>query len=198
MGSILNRPTDQLQQRPPDLGSSSRTAQREHATSLGLTILGEAHPRDLAQIDALRHEVYAVELGQYPCSPEATLADSHPHSKILCAKTGDRVVGFIAMTPPGSPRLRVEHYVPRESLPVAIGSKTAEARQLTVARDARAGTLAVRLLFGCLEWLDSVGAEDLLTMGHEPVIPMYEKFGSRRLGYRLRAGSAPAGSPPDA
>src|SRR3954463_12572264 len=101
-------------------------------TAAGISI-AEARPEDVDSIDRLRHDVYARELGQYPLAPSGRLSDAHPHSKILCAQIGRKLIGFIAMTPPGSPCLRVEHYLPRERLPFTIGPKTAEARQLTVA-----------------------------------------------------------------
>lgn len=151
--------------------------------------LREARPDDTAAIDELRHRVYACELAQYPESPDGRLGDSHPFSKILCALRGDALVGFIAITPPGSPRLRLEHYTDRGRLPFRIGPKTAEARQLTVVPEARDGLVAARLLLGCIEWLEAAGVEDVVSIGHDAVLPLYVHWGAVRSGVRLRAGN---------
>lgn len=147
-----------------------------------------ATPGDRDAIDALRHAVYAEELRQYACAPTKRLGDAHPHSTILCARRGSEILGYIAVTPPGSPTLRIEHYLSRESLPFCIGPRTAEARQLTVRPDLRDSSIATRLLLGCFSWLASHDVEDVVTIGHDAVVSMYERYGARRAGIRLTAG----------
>jgi histidinol-phosphate/aromatic aminotransferase/cobyric acid decarboxylase-like protein len=155
--------------------------------ALALTV-HEARPEDAMAIDELRHRVYACELGQYPVSPSGRLSDSHPFSTVLCARRGAAILGFIAITPPGSPRLRIEHYVDRSQLPFRLGPATAEARQLTVAPEARDGLVATRLLFGCIDWLEKAGVEDVVSIGHDAVLPLYVHWGATRSGLRFRAG----------
>jgi histidinol-phosphate/aromatic aminotransferase/cobyric acid decarboxylase-like protein/ribosomal protein S18 acetylase RimI-like enzyme len=152
-------------------------------------VVVEARPEDRDAIDVLRHRVYAEELGQYGLTASGRLADAHPFSTVLCAKRGAEVVGYLAITPPGSPRLRIEHYVARDVLPFSIGPHTAEARQLTVHPSERASTIAVRLLLACVAWLESRGVRDVVTIGHDAVVAMYERYGAQKAGIRVRAGS---------
>jgi histidinol-phosphate/aromatic aminotransferase/cobyric acid decarboxylase-like protein len=151
-------------------------------------VVTEASASDADAIAALRHHVYAEELGQYDRNAQERLRDEHPCATVLCAKRDGQLVGYVMLTPPGAP-LRIEHYVRREALPVAIGPHTAEARQLTVCPDARDSSVATRLLLACVSWLERQGASDVLTLGHDRIVPMYLRYGARRMGVRVRAGA---------
>ena len=63
-----------------------------------------ADDRDREMIYQMRHEVYAAELGQY--SPNATgrLTDAlDAFNHYIVVADGDRIVGFVSITPPGGP-----------------------------------------------------------------------------------------------
>ncbi|MEZ4395115.1 MAG: histidinol-phosphate transaminase [Polyangiales bacterium] len=154
-----------------------------------LTVIEEARLEDRQAIDALRHRVYASELGQYSVSEDGLLPDPHPHATILCAKRGGELLGYVAVTPPGSPRLRIDHYLDRDALPFVVGPRTAEVRQLTVCPEARATTVAVRLLLASAAWLDAHDVEDVVSIGHDGVVPTYQRYGASKVGVRFRAGA---------
>jgi hypothetical protein len=62
-----------------------------------------AAEQDRNIIYRLRHEVYACELGQHQKNSANTLQDAvDDHNIYITAKSGEKVIGFISVTPPGN------------------------------------------------------------------------------------------------
>jgi hypothetical protein len=59
---------------------------------------GSDHP----EIYALRHQIYALELGQHQVNTSARLSDSlDAYNTYLKACVAGRLAGFVSITPPG-------------------------------------------------------------------------------------------------
>ena len=60
-----------------------------------------AKPGDRLGIYAMRHEVYAQELGQHKTNPDQMLSDSlDSFNEYITAHIDGRLAGFISITPP--------------------------------------------------------------------------------------------------
>lgn len=160
----------------------------EAATRTGLRVrAGKTADRDA--IYALRHAVYAAELGQHEPNAQGRLTDRlDDFNEYLMAEREGRLVGFVSLTPPGSPSYSVEKYVPRERLPVPVDGGLWEVRLLTVAREHRRGPAAVLLMREALRLVRERGGERILIMGRRELVPFYAKFGLRALGVEFRSG----------
>src|ERR1700688_5064906 len=70
------------------------------------------------QIYRVRHQIYALELRQHTPNNEEQLRDPLDAFNIyLTASVGERLAGFISVTPPGGPSYSVDKYFAREDLP---------------------------------------------------------------------------------
>jgi hypothetical protein len=75
-------------------------ASRRASTGLNQISLLQADERDRESIYAIRHEVYARELGQHGVNGSGRLRDSLDEWNVyLVAKTGAEIAGFISITP---------------------------------------------------------------------------------------------------
>ena len=62
-----------------------------------------ATPEDRPEIYAIRHQVYARELGQHPVNVAGVLRDPLDDiNSYVVAKRAGSIVGFVAVTPPTS------------------------------------------------------------------------------------------------
>lgn len=65
--------------------------------------IGLATEAQRATIYRMRHAIYAQELGQHPENSDGTLRDELDQRNVyIAAAAGDRVVGFVSLTPPGA------------------------------------------------------------------------------------------------
>lgn len=144
---------------------------------------------DRPTIESLRHEVYAVELGQHPVSDTGRLRDRlDDHNLYLVAEAGGRVVGFISITPPTAPSYSVEKYLDRGCIPVEFDKGLFEVRILTVAREHRRGPAAVLLMRAAMKAVREAGGRMILIMGRREVADLYKKVGLRPLGISFDSG----------
>jgi ribosomal protein S18 acetylase RimI-like enzyme len=110
------------------------------------TILSLAEDADRPEIYALRHKVYALELGQH--SPNSTARLSDPlddHNIYIKACIAGRLAGFISITPPGR-GYSVDKYFARQDFPFSFDDNLYEVRLLTVAPGHRRLALASALM----------------------------------------------------
>ena len=120
--------------------------------------LAAALPADREPIFQLRHEVYALELRQYRPNDAGRLTDDlDGHNHYLCAWEGERLVGFISITPPGRGGYSIDTYIARERLPFTVDERLYEVRVLTVTREARGREVAALLMYAALRWVESRG-----------------------------------------
>lgn len=143
-----------------------------------------------AHIAALRHEVYALELGQHAANRDGRLADALDAYNInLVARTGGAVGGFVSLTPPGSPAYSIDKYFPREQLPFAVDDGLWEVRLLTVPRSHRGSEIATLLMYAALRWVESHGGTRIVVIGRREIAGLYSRLGMRPTGHSTRSGA---------
>lgn len=150
----------------------------------------------LADRDALqaiyrsRHEVYAVELDQYPKRPDGVLPDhSNVHSLYIVARIGDELAGFVGITPPDSPAFSVDHYLTRDQIPFAFDPHVYEVRALTVLKPFRGQITAFALMYAALRWVQANGGTRIVSLGRREVLKMYLRAGLERVGPSFVSGA---------
>jgi len=152
--------------------------------------LSLANAADRQSIYALRHQVYAHELGQHRENGEGVLTDALDQVNVyLVAKRGRAIVGFVAITPPNPHGYSIDKYFERRDLPFVFDDGLYEVRLLTVVESDRRTMLATLLMYGALRYLESRGARVMVAIGRTQILHLYERAGLRRLGLQVQAGA---------
>jgi histidinol-phosphate/aromatic aminotransferase/cobyric acid decarboxylase-like protein len=152
-------------------------------------VLAVATETDRATIYRLRHDVYASELGQHATNVAGALSDDLDAANVyLVAKRGDDVVGFVAITPPTSPRYSIEKYVDRTKLPFAFDAGLFEIRLLTVVASERGRATAGALMYAALRWVEAHGGTHVEAIGRREVVGLYARSGLRCVGIAFTSG----------
>lgn len=164
-------------------------AQRQ--SSVRIAIRAEAvDGADRDGVYAMRHDVYAVELGQHAINDARRLSDAlDAHNRYLVAEAEGRMIGFISLTPPGAPSFSIEKYLKREQIPARFDDGLWEVRLLTVAREHRRGPAALMLMRAALRAMREAGGRMVLVMGRREVAPLYARLGLRGTGIRFPSGA---------
>jgi histidinol-phosphate/aromatic aminotransferase/cobyric acid decarboxylase-like protein/N-acyl-L-homoserine lactone synthetase len=152
--------------------------------------LSRASAEDRKRIHGIRHQVYATELGQHPENDRRWLEDELDavNEYLVVRQQGD-IVGFISVTPPRG-NYSVDKYFPRREFPVPCDTGLYELRLLTVLAEHRRSSVAALLMYAALRWISSRGASHVLALGRVgATTKLYEKFGLRGTGRRVRAGA---------
>lgn len=145
-----------------------------------------AHRND---IDRIRHNVYASELGQFSLRSNGMLKDRPEVESIyITATDGDTLVGFVGITPPASPRYSVDHYLSRSDIPVQFDAQLYEIRALTVIDSARGSLAAPALMYAAFRWIQTRGGNQLMAIGHQKVIDLYLRAGMKKAGPSFLCG----------
>jgi histidinol-phosphate/aromatic aminotransferase/cobyric acid decarboxylase-like protein len=154
---------------------------------LTIGLATEAHRRT---IYAMRHAVYATELGQHAENEQRKLSDALDEFNVYVVATrGDKIAGFVSITPPGFGRYSIDKYLPRDELPFSCDGGLFEVRILTVAEPYR-GTPAVALLmYAALRWIESHGGQRVVAIGRREVLSVYRKAGLQTLGRQIESGA---------
>lgn len=140
-------------------------------------------------IYAMRHRVYATELGQHGENAEGRLTDALDATNVyLVAKTGGEITGFVSITPPGGAGYSIDKYFARDELPLRFDDGLFEVRLLTVTSASRASRVAALLMYGAWRYVQSRGGHTIVCIGRLELLGMYERAGLRSLGYRTRSG----------
>lgn len=149
-----------------------------------------AREEDRPLIYRMRHEVYAAELGQHQMRQDGALSDALDEGNIyIVATISGNLAGFISITPPELGCYSIEKYLGRHELPVALDDRTYEVRVLTVALAHRNSGIASYLMYGAFRWIEEHGGEQIIAMGRDEVLSIYQGFGAQLLGRRIVAGS---------
>lgn len=158
------------------------------------TLASAAHTPDKVTADrdaiyAMRHDVYAVELGQHPINDRRRLSDAlDAHNRYIVAEHDGRMIGFVSLTPPTAPNYSVEKYLRREQIPAKFDDGLWEVRILTVAREHRSGPAALMLMRAALHAIRDAGGTTVLIMGRREVAPLYSRLGLKPTGIRFASG----------
>jgi N-acyl-L-homoserine lactone synthetase len=152
--------------------------------------LSLADTRDRQSIYALRHQVYAHELGQYRENSQGVLTDILDDvNTYLVAKRGQVIVGFVAITPPNPHGYSIDKYFARRDLPFVFDDGLYEVRLLTVVESGRRTMLAMLLMYGALRYVESRGAQVIVAIGRRQVLGLYERAGLHAHGLQVQAGA---------
>ena len=144
---------------------------------------------DRETIYRLRHDVYAVELGQHPVNEARRLTDSLDAFNVyLVAAVRDEIVGFVSVTPPTRDRFSIDKYIDRADLPWAIDDRTFEVRILTVVKSHRGTPIAAILMYAALNWIESRGGERIVLIGRSELVDVCQRAGMSVLGRQIRSG----------
>ena len=151
--------------------------------------LALAEQADRESIYAIRHRVYAAELGQHTENSFSRLRDSLDEvNTYLVVKQGEEILGFVAITPPNANGYSLDKYFSRADLPLIFDERLFEVRLLTVVDPHRRTPLAFLLMYGALRYVESAGARTVAAIGRHAVLEMYRRVGFKPLGLRARAG----------
>ena len=157
-----------------------------HQDGLQVSIATEA---DRETIYQMRHEVYALELGQHPANAEGTLTDNCDRNNLyLVARRGHHIAAFVSLTLPGG-TYSIDKYLRREDFPFTVTDTLYEARLLTVQRQFRRSSAAKMLMYAALRMIEHRGGTHVIALGRRALKPLYEKAGLRFLGVPIRSGS---------
>lgn len=160
----------------------------EDSSKSRLTI-SVANAADRQAIYRMRHDVYASELGQYESRPDGSLPDATDiNSTYIIANTNGMLVGFVAITPPTSPRYSVEKYLSRNEIPITFSDRLYEIRALTVKQTLRGLFIAGNLMYAAFRWVEAHGGNDILSIGRREVLDMYLRLGLTRAGQSFKCG----------
>ena len=106
----------------------------------------------------MRHDVYASELGQHTPNAAGRLTDAlDAFNHYIVAAEGDRLVGFVSITPPGGPGYSIDKYFTRAELPFTVDDLLYEIRLLTVPQSSRSRLLASALMYAAFRWSEARG-----------------------------------------
>lgn len=148
-----------------------------------------ADARDRERIYALRHEVYAAELGQHPENDAGLLSDQLDSvNTYVVAKIGGTIAGFVAITPPNEAGYSIDKYFSREDLPLVFDDGLYEIRLLTVVTEWRGSRAAPLLMYAAFRYVESVGGTSIVCIGRLEMMQMYKRAGLRSLGRRTKSG----------
>jgi histidinol-phosphate/aromatic aminotransferase/cobyric acid decarboxylase-like protein len=150
--------------------------------------IASANDREI--IYALRHEVYAGELGQHPPNSTRRLIDSLDAANVyLVARSGDELAGFVSITGPAQGSYSIDKYFARGQLPFVIDAGLFEIRLLTVLKPHRGREVASVLMYAAFRWIESHGGEHIVAIGRREVLDMYLKAGLKQTGLSTRSGA---------
>ncbi|MEO6183299.1 MAG: GNAT family N-acetyltransferase [Verrucomicrobiota bacterium] len=148
-----------------------------------------ATDQDREIIFQLRHQVYARELGQHQENSTERLTDSLDSDNVyLVASLGNKIVGFISITPPTSPTYSIDKYLQREQLPFPFDDKLYEIRLLTVAREYRGRPIAALLMYSAFRWVEAHGGTRIMAIGRHEILDLYMKAGLQTVGFSVQSG----------
>lgn len=183
---LPSQPAPESVARAPS-GSGMGIRPRPAAPRLTARLAGEP---DREIIYRLRHDVFARELGQHPVNVAGRLTDALDAFNtyvVICA--GDRIVGFVSITPPGSPSFSIDKYLRRDQLPFPVDDRLYEVRLLTVPESSRRTLLALALMYASFRWVEAHGGNRIMAIGRREVLSMYRRVGLKPAGLTVQAGA---------
>lgn len=156
------------------------------ASALTVSLAGAAERQ---QIYRLRHDIYALELGQHRPNEAASLTDGLDDRNVyLVATMAGDIVGFISITPPGG-TYSVDKYFAREAMAFAFDDRLYEVRLLTTIRPSRGGAVASLLIYAAFRWIECRGGTRIVAIGRRELMPMYRRIGLDPTGLTATAGA---------
>ena len=157
-------------------------------------IVRMADDRDRERIYQIRHEVFAAELGQYATNSVSRLTDAlDAFNHYIVVADGERIVGFVAITPPGSPSFSIDKYFQRAELPFPVDDRLYEVRLLTVPQESRRSLLALALMYAAFRWVEARGGTRIMAIGRREIRSMHVRVGLKPTGQDVKCGAVTYG-----
>lgn len=152
-------------------------------------VIRQAVAADREQIYKIRHDVFAAELGQYAVNPSGRLTDGlDAFNHYLVIADGQRIVGFVSITPPGSASYSLDKYFKRTELPFVMDDRFYEVRLLTVPQPERRSLLALALMYASFRWVEARGGTRIAAIGRREIRAMHVRVGLKPTGQEVKAG----------
>ena len=149
---------------------------------------------DRERIYQIRHEVFAAELGQYATNSVGRLTDAlDAFNHYIVVADGERIVGFVAITPPGSPSFSIDKYFQRAELPFPVDDRLYEVRLLTVPQESRRSLLALALMYAAFRWVEARGGTRIMAIGRREIRSMHVRVGLKPTGQDVKCGAVTYG-----
>lgn len=149
-----------------------------------------ATDEDRIAIYALRHEVYARELGQHRENAQQSIRDALDDTNVyIVARIGKSIAGFVSITPPESGAYSLDKYLRRDDIPFVLDDGTYEVRILTVLPAHRGTVTPLLLMYAALRWVEAHGGTRIVAIGRREVRSLYAKAGLRSFGAEFHAGA---------
>ena len=149
-----------------------------------------ASSADRQAIYRIRHDVYADELGQHPSNAEGELRDPlDEFNEYIVVSLGERITGFVSITPPGGPRYSLDKYLDRSEWPFTVDAGLYEVRLLTVVSEHRSGPTAMLLMHAAQRYLEERQATRAIAIGRRDILGLYLRVGFERLGPSFLSGA---------
>jgi histidinol-phosphate/aromatic aminotransferase/cobyric acid decarboxylase-like protein/GNAT superfamily N-acetyltransferase len=165
---------------------SARVAKSQASSTIDVSL---ASADDRPAIYRLRHQIYALELGQHHPNCEKQLSDSlDAYNVYVKAEVGGRIAGFVSITPPGR-RYSVDKYFSRDVFPFPFDSGVYEVRLLTVIPERRGLAIASLLMYAALRWIEAEGGARIVAIGRREILSLYLKAGLKSLGRSVQSGA---------
>ena len=176
----------------PDPGQNGKpTLARNGGSRL---VVRMATERDRETIYRLRHEVYASELAQHSTNAARRLTDSlDAFNHYIVVSDGDRIVGFVSITPPDGPSYSIDKYFKREQLPFPVDDKLYEIRLLTVPQASRRSLLASVLMYAAFRWIEARGGTRVVAIGRQEIRRIHLRVGLKPTGQNVQSGAVTYG-----
>lgn len=153
-----------------------------------------ADDRDRETIYRMRHEVYAAELGQHSPNAAGLLTDAlDAFNHYIVIADGERIVGFVSITPPGGPSYSIDKYFKRTELPFAVDDRLYEIRLLTVPQSSRSRLLASALMYAAFRWIEARGGTHIAAIGRKEIRSIHLRVGLKPTGQDVQSGAVTYG-----
>ncbi len=144
---------------------------------------------DRQSIYALRHAIYAEELGQHTVNKAGQLQDDLDLcNHYIVAKNHHEVIGFISITSPSSGKFSVDKYFDRSVIPFSFDEYLYEIRILSVIKEHRNSFLANLLMYAAMRWIEARGGKNIVAICRSSLLKMYVKAGLVPLQHSVTAG----------
>jgi len=153
-----------------------------------------ADARDREVIYRMRHDVFAAELHQHATNATGRLTDAlDAFNHYIVATEGERMVGFISITPPGGSGYSIDKYFQRTELPFPVDDRLYEIRLLSVPRSNRSRLLAAGLMYAAFRWIEARGGTRVVAIGRAEIRKLHLRVGMQATGQNVQAGQVTYG-----
>lgn len=161
-----------------------------HSSVNARLVITAANESDRQSIYAIRHSIYAEELGQHKVNETGQLKDDLDLcNHYIVARKHHKVIGFISITSPASGKFSVDRYFDRSDIPFSFNEHLYEIRILSVIKEHRSSSLANLLMYSAMRWIEAHGGKNIVAICRSSLMEMYVKAGLVPLNRTVKAGN---------